>query len=132
MKQEVAKITKVEELKRHDVTFADGTESTRERLQVKTKVKEFDPLMEDFVETDQFFTFWGDQALEAAKTLEEGDYLYIRDYREKELPATEKFTEAIIAKNVKQFAKVTQEKAELIVGKLHQLSAKKAGDALMS
>ena len=72
----IAKVATVEELKTYDVTFKDGTEDSRQRLQIRTEVDVFDDLLDEFMEEDMFFTFWGPQAVKAAKSLKEGDYLY--------------------------------------------------------
>jgi len=114
----IAKVDKVEKLKSYDVTFKDGSQAKRERLQIKTRVDVYDDLLEEFDQEDRFFTFWGDQAVRASKELKEGGYVYIKDVREKELPPTEQYTESLITYNVKQFSALTKEKAAKVKAKL--------------
>jgi len=125
-KKIVAKIEKVEGLKQKDVTFSDGTEATRDFLQVETQIDVYDDLLEEFVPEERYFTFWGNTAVKAAKELEKGGYLYIRDINEVELPPTEKYKNTITAYNVKQYAKITKEKAEKVKEKLLALATAKA------
>jgi len=119
--QTIVEVSKVEKLKTYDVTFRDGTSDTRERLQIVGKVDVWDDLLEEFDTEDQYFTFWGDQAVEAAKALKEGSFLYIKDFREKELPPNETYSEPIITRNIKQFKLLAREKAEKVRSKIKDL-----------
>ena len=120
--QVIERVANVEDLKTYDVTFKDGSTDSRERLQIMTEVDVFDDLLDEYMEEDMFFTFWGPQAVKAAKTLKEGDYLYIKDFREKELPPNENYDEGIVARNIKQFKVISSEKAAKLKEKLKQLS----------
>jgi len=78
-----AKIHRVGKLTEVPVRFENGREDISERLLVTAETDVWDGLIEDFVTENRIYSFWGSQAVDAANTLEQDGFLYIKEMKEK-------------------------------------------------
>jgi len=114
----IAKVIEIGAVKDYKVNFRDGSTAIRPRVQVKAAVDVYDDILEETLEEEWFFSLWDTQAVKAAEELEEGKYLYVKEFTSKLLDATDEYPEPIIARNIKQFKTLAAEKAAQVKAKL--------------
>ena len=110
---ELAKIKSVGKLTEIPVQRAWGSSDYSERLLVKAETQVWDSILEDYVPEDRIYSFWDERARQAAKELQDGGYLYIKD-----LSVSKRKDESgqieMIFRSVKAFKQIGREMFERI------------------
>ena len=110
---ELAKIKSVGKVTEIPVQRAWGASDSSERLLVKAETHVWDPILEDYVPEDRIYSFWDERAQQAAKELQDGGYLYIKD-----LSVSKRKDESgqveMIFRSVKAFKQIGREMFERI------------------